>query len=185
MNPPYLLSVISALAPQPSSNNPQLCVVYALSKGESHAGDIVSNLIAPAVIAVVFTAFTSFFLERLKSRRDAVTSLSNALREDLSSLILIGTEYWSSNPGKNDALKEANIMAGIETVSAGLRSFQKKRNAKLSPNLDAWIIMLRDYLTGGAFQTAGRTPDFTRVQSASAHLTKMRYRIFEERLRRL
>lgn len=147
--------------------------------------DIFKSLVAPAMVAVFFTGLTSYLLEQLKSRRESVTGLSNALRVELAELQALATEYWSSDASAGDALKEARIMSGLEALSTGLRSFQRERKANLSDDLDGWLVDLRDQLTSGGFQTKTRLADFARLQAAASRLTRMRYQVFEERLRRI
>lgn len=157
----------------------------ASSSAGSMFSDIFKSLVAPALVAVFFTGFTNYFLEVLKVKREAVSNLSAAIRQELTDLQNLNAEYWSSPQGDNDAPIEAKIMSALESVSTGLRAFQKDRKVKLSDNLDTWIISLRDQVTGGDFQTSGRFAEFNRVQSVTFQITKMKYKIFEERLRKM
>lgn len=146
---------------------------------------IARSIIAPAIVAVLFTGFTNFFLERLKVRRQAVTDLCDSLRSELSDLQDVNTHYWSQPHQVSDAISEAKIMAALEATSTGLRTFEKKLGLKLSDDLDGWLVDLRDKSTGGGFQSVSRDRDFGRLQSVASQLSRMRYRIFEERLKRM
>ena len=148
-------------------------------------GDIFKSLVAPAVVAVMFTGLTSYCLERLKGRREAITNLTTTLRDDLRRLQELGADYWSRGAHPDDATREAFIMSLLAAISTGLRSLHAETKIIVANDLGAWLIQLQDHLTGGGFQTSTRTADFARIQIAAGYIAKMQYGIFNARLRKL
>jgi len=151
----------------------------------SWISEIIRSIVAPAVVAVFFTGLTSFALERLKGKREAVTSLCLALREELAGLQDIGSQYWSRERHRDDPTFEAKIISQLQAVTIGLRSLQEERRISLDRDLDEWIVRLTDSLTGGGFQTKDRAADLARVREFATQISRMRYKIFDERLKRL
>ena len=151
----------------------------------NHWDDAFKSLVAPAVVAVFFTGITNYFLELLKGKREAISALSFGLRVELATLQDLTAEYWSADKSPSDAANAAKIMASLEAISTGLKAFQAGRKVLLDHDLDLWIVSLRDDITGGDFQTNKRKANFSRIQSSAARINRMRYKIFEERLKRM
>ncbi|WP_329640659.1 hypothetical protein [Phenylobacterium sp.] len=142
------------------------------------------KLLAPAVVAVVFTGFTNLYLERRKAGRDLATKIADSLRDDLRSLQISGVEYWSRARKQGDEAIEARLLASQEDVLETLTLLDGEFQLGICDRDDLRPELL-DSLTGGDFQSAERKADPSRVIRLSKTAGELRSRIIRNRTVRL
>lgn len=147
------------------------------------AGWFTDKLLAPAVVAVVFSGLTNVVIERLKAKRDQATKLCDGLRADVSELQKLAGDYWSRKGKAGDALIEARILSLQSEVLATAGLLAEEFGLSIAD--DALLAAVADALTGGDFGSATRAPDNDRLKSSSALLSDLRTRVTKERWRRM
>lgn len=144
---------------------------------------VTDKLLAPAMVAVVFSGLTNIVIERFKAKRDQATKLCDGLRADVSELQKLVGDYWSRESKPGDALVEARILSlqseVLETASLLAEEFE------LAIAGDAFLASMADALTGGEFGAATRVADNDRLKASSSLLSDLRGRITRERWRRM
>ncbi|MFT4254019.1 MAG: hypothetical protein QM608_16235 [Caulobacter sp.] len=142
---------------------------------------ISDKLLAPAIVAVIFTALYNIYMERFKAHRDAGTKVADGLREDIRALQPLVTDYWSRNRRAGDPAVESKIIAAqadlLATVTLLRESFEIHIFAKHGDLTD-----LLDLLTGGDFAVSGRQADLDRAVRASNALVQLRASVTKSRL---
>ena len=144
---------------------------------------ITDKLLAPALVAVIFSGLTNIVIERLKAKRDQATKLCDGLRADIGVLQQLAGDYWSRKGKLGDALIEAKVLSLQSEVIA--TSVLLRDEFDLCFANDALFADLADALTGGQFGSANRFPDNDRVKASSALLGELRTRITKERWHRM
>ena len=141
------------------------------------------KLLAPALVAVLFSGLTNIVIERLKAKRDQATKLCDGLRADLGVLHQLAADYWSRKTKAGDAVIEAKILSLQDEVIATAALLNDEFALTVAD--DRLFADLADALTGGEFGTAARTPDPARLKASAAVLTALRTRVTAERWRRM
>lgn len=138
------------------------------------------KLLAPAIVAVVFSGTTAFLMERWKTQRDQLSKLCDALRMDLQVLQQLAGEYW----GKKgvDPLAEARILSLQNEVLQTLAVLKEEFSMTVGTEDDTVEFM--DAVTGGDFKTRGRRADPSRVQKSAVAISTLRLSLVRERTRR-
>jgi hypothetical protein len=135
---------------------------------------------------VLFAGTTTIIIERYRGRRDAVSKMADGLRDDLRSLQELAIGYWSRSSNADDGAVEARIVAQQSDVLQTLRLVHEA--ITLEPargSFDEAIYELLDALTGGDFQTTGRTADLQRMARVHRTIGEFRSAISRARLRQL
>lgn len=143
------------------------------------------KLLAPAIIGVMFSLITALILERYRGRRDAVTKLGEALRDDLRSAQQLAVEYWARASKKDDAVVEARMVAIQTDLLASLRLFQTFLGCPLCSGITDLEQELLDALTGGAFQTRPRPADPSRILRVAKVSARLREEVSTARIRNI
>lgn len=124
---------------------------------------IADKLLAPAIVAVIFSWATSFLLESHRARRDLLTKQVEGVRSDLEVYWKISSEYWCSPVTSDDAvsveqilMKEADLRFSAMDISYRLRTLPPDKMRLLLADLG-------DASTGGAFGEPDRAADLQRV----------------------
>lgn len=138
------------------------------------------KLLAPAIVAVVFSGTTAFLMERWKTQRDQLSKLCDGLRKDLQVLQQLAGEYW----GKKgvDPLAEARILSLQNEVLQTLAVLAAEFSMTVGTEDDTLEFI--DALTGGDFKTRGRRADPDRVQRSAVAISALRLSLVRERTRR-
>lgn len=151
--------------------------------GGPFAGWFTDKLLAPALVAVMFSGITNVVIERLKAKRDQATKLCDSLRTDFGVLQQLAGDYWSRKGKVGDVLIEARVLALQSEVIATAALLHEEFGLSVAD--DAKFADLADALTGGDFGSASRTPDPDRLKASSVLLSDLRTRITNERWRRM
>jgi hypothetical protein len=141
------------------------------------------KLLAPAVVAVVFTGLTNFAIDRFKADREVSTKICDEVRGDLRELQRLSTEYWSRARAADDKSVEAKILsmqADVLSNSEVLRTM----GIEIFPSVTASIDFL-DVLTGGKFGQSRRAADLDRMRKIVELISQVRAAAVTARLRRL
>ena len=141
------------------------------------------KLLAPALVAVVFSGFTNLVMERLKAKRDQATKLCDTLRVDVTVLQQLAGDYWGRAGKADDAIVEAKMLA-LQTEIIGTVTLLRS-DFGLDLGDDLSLALLADQVTGGAFGTTKRKADPDRLKGAFSRLGDLRLRITQERWRRM
>lgn len=141
------------------------------------------KLLAPALVAVVFSGLTNLVIERLKAKRDQATKLCDTLRVDVTMLQQMAGEYWGRAGKTDDAIIEAKMLA-LQTEIIGTVTLLRS-DFRLDLGDDLALALLADQVTGGAFGTWKRKADPDRLKGAFSRLGDLRLRITQERWRRM
>lgn len=144
---------------------------------------VTEKLLAPAVVAVVFSGLTNIVIERLKAKRDQATKLCDGLRTDLAELQKLSGDYWSRKGKAGDALIEAKVLALQSEVLATVGLLADEFGLEISD--DGTLASMADALTGGDFESATRAVDADRLKASSALLSAVRTRVTTERWKRM
>jgi len=144
---------------------------------------ITDKLLAPAIVAVVFSTATNILLEHRKSKRDLDSKICDELRDDLRTLQQVAFAYWERRSRRDDAVVEAKIV-GLQTeifeslavlaMEAGLKVVSIEDQAQVA-----------DLLTGGLFGSKRRSADPDRARTISAKLGEVRTSVAKARWGRL
>lgn len=146
-------------------------------------GWISDKLLAPAIVAVVFSTATSILLEHRKSRRDLDSKICDELRDDLRTLQQVAVAYWERKSRKGDAVVEARIV-GLQTEileSLSLLASEAGLNV-ISAEDQAHVA---DLLTGGQFGSQRRPAAPDRARLISTQLGEIRTSVAKARWSRL
>ncbi|WAC61359.1 hypothetical protein [Brevundimonas sp. SL130] len=146
-------------------------------------GWFTDKLLAPALVAVLFSGLTNIVIERLKAKRDQATKLCDALRADLAVLQQLAADYWSRKLKVGDAVIEAKILSLQSEVIATSGLLRDEFDLPVAD--DALFADLADALTGGDFGTTARAADTARLKASAALLSELRTRITKERWKRM
>jgi hypothetical protein len=128
---------------------------------------------------------TTWFIERHRGRRDALSKIADGLREDLRAVQQLAVEYWSRESRADDAVIEARMVAYQLEIGAALRLLQHEMDAAIVVDPNVTIADLADALTGGDFQVAGRQADPARITQCARALSRLRFDVAGARLRNL
>lgn len=143
-------------------------------------GWVSEKLLAPAMVAVVFTGLTNIYLEGRKATRDLTTKITDTLRDDLRALQTLAVDYWSRKRKSGDDAIEARIVAlqdeVLQSVSLLADEFGLDVCSEDDPRPD-----LLDSLSGGEFGSASRDADAARLVRASKSLSDLRARLIRLR----
>jgi hypothetical protein len=138
------------------------------------------KLIAPAIVAVVFSGLTAFLMERWKTQRDQLTKVCDALRMDLQVLQQLAGEYWGKKGA--DPLAEARILSLQNEILQTLAVLREEFSMTVGTDEDS--VEFIDAVTGGDFKTRGRLADPERVQRSAVAISTLRLGLVRERTRR-
>lgn len=141
------------------------------------------KLLAPALVAVLFSGLTNVVIERLKAKRDQATKLCDGLRTDVAVLQQLAVDYWSRKNKAGDAVIEAKVLAFQSEIIATAGLLKEEFDLAIAD--DVLFANMADALTGGDFGAVVRLPDLLRLKAASALLSDLRTRITNERWRRM
>lgn len=144
---------------------------------------IADKLLAPALVAVVFSGLTNFYIDRVKADREQTTKLTDGLRSDLAVLQQLASEYWGGGFKKSDILVEAKILALQTDVIDTISLLSDTYSIDIAD--EEGLADLIDVVTGGDFGSGTRKADPERSGKCLKLISSMRSRIQAERLRRL
>lgn len=161
-----------------------IAAAAAMAIGPQFFGWISDKLLAPAVVAVMFTGLTNHILERRKATRDLVTKMADTLRDDLRNLQQSAVDYWGRDYKKGDVLVEARITAVQSDVLRSLAALHDFGVVVCTPESDLTPEFL-DSLTGGEFGSLSRKADPTRLLRLTQVIGDLRDRVLRRRAERL
>jgi hypothetical protein len=146
---------------------------------------LADKIIAPAIVAIVFGASATYFLELYRGRREGATKLADALREDLKRAQDLASEYWSSDRNDKDIILEEKVIAIQSEITKGISLLNNSIREPVTNDISHATAGLLDALTGGQFQTIDRKADPSRIRACAQLTSDLRYKIARARLRSL
>lgn len=138
------------------------------------------KLLAPAIVAVVFSGLTAFLMERWKTQRDQLTKVCDALRMDLQVLQQLAGEYWGRKG--IDPWAEARILSLQNEILQTLAVLRDEFSMPVGTDDDS--VEFIDAVSGGDFKARGRRADPDRVQRSAVAISTLRLALVRERTRR-
>ncbi|GEM_PF-2267167 len=142
---------------------------------------ISDKLLAPAIVAVIFTALYNIYMEQFKAHRDAGTKVADGLREDIRTLQPLVTDYWSRNRRAGDPALESKIIAAQADLLATVVLLRESFDIYVF-STEGDLANLLDLLTGGEFGVSGRQADADRAVRVSKALVELRASVTKSRL---
>lgn len=147
---------------------------------------VANHLLAPAIVAVTFSWLLLLRVEGHRSRRDALTSQVQTVRQDLIALWELCAEYWSREPDAKDAL----IVERILLAEQDLRFSASEVAGQLGKELDqqtmaAFVADVTDAATSAPFGEDDRGVDLGRLSRLRIAVVVMRDSLLAARNRRL
>ena len=142
------------------------------------------KIAGPAIVALVFTQFVSFRLERHKAHRDYVTKIADNACKDILDLRGTASAYWSRKYKSGDRAVEGTITASQSQILSAIALLQDQKGFPLHFGDDQMVELL-DHLTGGKFGVVNRGADTNRAIACAQSLTKLWEAVMRGRLSHL
>jgi hypothetical protein len=142
---------------------------------------IADKLLAPALVAVVFSWITTLVLESHRARRDVLTKQVESVRSDLLALWALAAAYWSRDAEEQDGLVEQQILLVEQDlrftamdVASKLRTISDQEMADLLADVSGAI-------TSGNFGDPARKKSPAQVSRLRRAIVALRLAIMQAR----
>lgn len=146
---------------------------------------LADRVLAPLVIALIFSWIVAMIIERHRARREFLTKEVDAVRSALSEIWAQGSSYWGHDSVENQFAVEERILFLEQEIRSGVTDLGEYFGQEFRKEAVSLCADLSTAISGGAFGSPDRKPDEARLKAVRLAAVNLRSALHTARRRNL